>query len=374
MDYFSNSKICPVTNAGYTIIENKEYLDIDGTILGTVLAQNEYENYATWEYSYFPKSDFFNGFNEGNYFSGKAEAYQDYHSRYARRIEHLIGNENSAGYSKKIELYRGGKKVGKAGFLSETKAFVDENSNNTFVEKNVCITPFYPVGFAQAREKGETAMWKSSYQANIDCAADIDKAIIENYNNNCLDSKAALDEVTEKYGKERVSFLVAAKINGSEWDLRYDNVVKSWARETCEKYSADFIKGAAVSFSSHSGLVNMIAKRIMAREQYEIFSEHASKDFVSADFQCDDTGGTPSSLCWNFESRNVWLEPNATLYDTDSPEYKKAKDLCSDWGVRSCNDNEQFVDILKRLGNEAYENNAGCFENNECEGECDMEQ
>lgn len=402
MEFFRNSKICPATNAGYTIVENTEYPDTDGTILGNVLAQNEKGGFATWEYSYFPKSNFFNGFNNGNYYDSeqKAEAFANYHTRCAKRIEHidaaqttresedyyrLFYSPDQTAEAEKFQSEKGWHKIwgsdtqGLNGDtwivyrnVSDLPKYLQEYAVEKEVEETVGVAPFYPRDFTYARENGEAEMWRKSYQANVDCAKDIDNAISNNYNANCLDSKAVLNEVTEEYGKERVAFLIAVKVNKADWDLRYGKYVKAWAKETCAKYDEEFVEKAAVGFSSHSGLVDMVAKRIMTREQYEKHFEAANKDFISADFQCDETGGAPTSLCWNFENRNVWLEPNSSLYDIGSSDYKKAVELCADWGVRSCNDKEQLASILKRLDNEAFENNTEYFED-EYEGECNME-
>ena len=87
---------CPAENAGYSIIKQEEVTDIDGTKLGTVLGKNASGNFVTWDYSYFPKTSHFNGFNNGHYFSGEKseiKANADFHRRIAERAERISAYE-----------------------------------------------------------------------------------------------------------------------------------------------------------------------------------------------------------------------------------------------------------------------------------------
>lgn len=89
---------CPSENAGYTIIKQEEVTDVDGTKLGTVLGKNKSGNFVTWDYSYFPQSKHFNGFNNGHYFSGEKcelKANADFHHRIAERAERIAAYEET---------------------------------------------------------------------------------------------------------------------------------------------------------------------------------------------------------------------------------------------------------------------------------------
>lgn len=75
---------------------------------------------------------------------------------------------------------------------------------------------------------------------------------------------------------------------------------------------------------------------------------------VSPDFQCDQSGGFPVSLCVSWEQRKAWLAPNELLLD----EYQDITDVwqgCADFGIRTCCDAEDFNALLKGLGEEAYD-------------------
>lgn len=77
--------------------------------------------------------------------------------------------------------------------------------------------------------------------------------------------------------------------------------------------------------------------------------------YTSPDFQCDQTGGFPTSLCVCFEKGKAWLELNESLLmDRDEMELDYYRQLCADFGIRTCCDNEQFNELLQELGNDAY--------------------
>lgn len=84
---------CPAENAGYKIIDHSVFDDLDGTKLGVVLGKNESGSFVTWEYSYYPKTNFFNGFNHGYYFGGAANEYNaqlNFHNRIIRRMTSCV--------------------------------------------------------------------------------------------------------------------------------------------------------------------------------------------------------------------------------------------------------------------------------------------
>lgn len=90
--------------------------------------------------------------------------------------------------------------------------------------------------------------------------------------------------------------------------------------------------------------------------------------YTSPDFQCDQTGGFPTSLCVCWDKGIAWLELNENLlYDRDEMELNYYRDLCADFGIRACADAEDFNHLLKELGEDAY-NTAYLPEEDENEG------
>ena len=73
---------------------------------------------------------------------------------------------------------------------------------------------------------------------------------------------------------------------------------------------------------------------------------------TSPDFQCDQTEGFPTSLCW--ADGKAWLELNESLiYEgQDLSAYDK---MCADFGIRDCANREEFNELLEELGEDAVQ-------------------
>ena len=90
-----------------------------------------------------------------------------------------------------------------------------------------------------------------------------------------------------------------------------------------------------------------------AKEISDILEKYDSV-YVSPDFQCDQTGGFPTSLCVCFEKGKAWLELNENIItDMDETKLDAYRQLCGDFGIRACWDNEQFNALLEELGEDA---------------------
>ena len=74
--------------------------------------------------------------------------------------------------------------------------------------------------------------------------------------------------------------------------------------------------------------------------------------YTSPDFQCDQTGGFPTSLCVNWDKGKAWLQLNDNA-NTDGVDVEKYEKLCADYGIRDCPDVERFNQILSSLGDDA---------------------
>ena len=73
---------------------------------------------------------------------------------------------------------------------------------------------------------------------------------------------------------------------------------------------------------------------------------------TSPDFQCDQTEGFPTCLCW--ADGKAWLELNESLIHEgqDLSAYDK---LCADFGIRDCANREEFNELLEELGEDAVQ-------------------
>lgn len=99
----------------------------------------------------------------------------------------------------------------------------------------------------------------------------------------------------------------------------------------------------------------MTAKELYDKIQEITKDESELEIYTSPDFQCDQTGGFPTSLCVSWEHEVAWLKLNENLImDRDEMELDYYRQLCAEFGIRTCCDNEQFNELLKELGEDAY--------------------
>lgn len=77
--------------------------------------------------------------------------------------------------------------------------------------------------------------------------------------------------------------------------------------------------------------------------------------YISPDFQCDQTGGIPTSLCVCWEKGKAWLAANESMI-TDESEVLMLEKQCAEYGIRDCVDAEDFNNLLRGLGEDAIDN------------------
>ena len=73
---------------------------------------------------------------------------------------------------------------------------------------------------------------------------------------------------------------------------------------------------------------------------------------TSPDFQCDQTDGFPTSLCW--ADGKAWLELNESLIH-EGEDLSSYDRMCSDFGIRDCESIEDFNALLEELCDDAVQ-------------------
>ena len=81
-----------------------------------------------------------------------------------------------------------------------------------------------------ATKHGETDAYWLSDQANFSCKVAIEQAISTHYGDNRLDTASAVQEVMEKFGPERMNFILANTIQHKDADGRISRDNKAWAK------------------------------------------------------------------------------------------------------------------------------------------------
>jgi len=89
--------------------------------------------------------------------------------------------------------------------------------------------PVYPYPLDYAVENGEQEQYRLSRKANIACKEAIEQAIAEHYADNCLDTAAAVRQVADAFGYDRMLYVLAVTVQHKNWDGRISNSNKEWA-------------------------------------------------------------------------------------------------------------------------------------------------
>ena len=98
---------------------------------------------------------------------------------------------------------------------------------------------------------------------NISCKEAIEEAIDGNYRGNSLDAKAAVQEVLDRFGPERVQTVLAATVQDKDWDVRISGENKAWAQTVpMPEGSEGGNRRSHWVVDSHPGLVNLFVDQV----------------------------------------------------------------------------------------------------------------
>lgn len=92
------------------------------------------------------------------------------------------------------------------------------------------MTPLYTYSRRIAKENGELDLYTASKQENIACKNGIEWMIRENFDGFSLRGDCA-KELCEKYGIERVGWVLANTVQHYSWDGRFRPHNREWANQ-----------------------------------------------------------------------------------------------------------------------------------------------
>lgn len=121
---------------------------------------------------------------------------------------------------------------------------------------------FYKYSLYEAKRANEKKLWTDSHKENIRCAKAIDKAISDNYKDNCLFDCA--EELIREFGFQRLNYVLALNVKVNNKDDRFSPDNKEWANRfyiPLEKENKDFF------LRSHIGLINIFVNQ--ARKEWD---------------------------------------------------------------------------------------------------------
>lgn len=162
------------------------------------------------------------------------------------------------------DVYRHFEKL-ETGYMDVIRESIENRADDVCkVKEELREAIVYPHSAAYASEHGEMAQYNISHQANFACKEAIEQAISTHYGDNRLDTQAAVKEVLEKFGLERVHFILANTIRHKDWDGRISRDNKAWAKTVpmpedngTSRHSAYLVVDKA-----NPGLIDLFAKQV----------------------------------------------------------------------------------------------------------------
>ena len=128
------------------------------------------------------------------------------------------------------DVYRYFEKL-ETGYMDVVRDSIENRADDVCkAQEELRSAPLYPHSAAYASKHGETAQYNLSYQANLACKEAVEQAINAHYAENRLDTEAAVKDVLDQFGPERVQFILATTIRHKDSDGRISRDNKTWAK------------------------------------------------------------------------------------------------------------------------------------------------
>lgn len=143
------------------------------------------------------------------------------------------------------------------GYMDTIRDSIEDTAKDE--AKKLRDLPVYPYPADHARKQGELDVYRASFRANVSCKDAIEAAIRDNYHDNRLDT-AAVGQVAEQFGQERMLYVLAATVRHFDYDGRISRDNKRWANTIPAYQNGDGMDSdRSVQFvvSSHPGLTDL---------------------------------------------------------------------------------------------------------------------
>lgn len=143
------------------------------------------------------------------------------------------------------------------GYMDTIRDSIEDTARDE--AKRLRDLPVYPYPSDHAREQGELDVYRASFRANVSCKDAIEAAIRDNYHDNRLDT-AAVGQVAEQFGQERMLYVLAATVRHFDYDGRISRDNKRWANTIPvyeNKDGMDSDRSVQFVVSSHPSLTDL---------------------------------------------------------------------------------------------------------------------
>ncbi len=165
----------------------------------------------------------------------------------------------------------------------------------------------YRNSYKEAVKNDEVKYWRLSYADNVACASFLDEKVAESFDGKHLPTEDIIKEACEKYGIERVGWVIANTVRENSHDSRFRLETQSWARTAFyippEETNGEFV------LNSHSELINGLANA---------YRNHIENDLKIVGMkQC-----LPGSYNDNYKGKLLIMKSEALADEYKSGEYQ----------------------------------------------------
>ena len=184
----------------------------------------------------------------------------EYHDLSAEQAKALIYSPSPL-----ADIFRDFEKI-EGDHMDNIRWCIESRANKNILAQRETLRnlPVYVFSGTFAKEHGELDEYRASFKANVECKNAIEEAIANHYSNNHFDG-SCVQEIVERFGMERVSFVLANTIQDKDWDGRISPKNKSWAKETLMPNDYNIWGGRRtdeyVCSQAHPGLIDLFANR-----------------------------------------------------------------------------------------------------------------
>ena len=162
--------------------------------------------------------------------------------------------------------------------------------------------PLYLKTARYAREHGESEQYHRSHELNNACREEMDKAISENFDGMRL-KEGFERELMERYGRERVEYVLATTVKENAWDGRYCRENMEWADSIPVSESES--ERIACCLHSHPAVIDGLIRRIR-RNEHEKQPKKEEEDLAESKYLKETARGYKVvSIAQDKNGRNV---------------------------------------------------------------------
>ena len=148
--------------------------------------------------------------------------------------------------------------------------------------------PLYGGTLETAKANGEENLYRQSLRANIECKHEIDQAVNKNFDGYRL-NKGFEQDLLDRFGMERVKYVLANTVQEQAWDGRYSPETKEWSNTVTIAEEKE--RRHQFELTSHPAVLDGFIARIRAAEKE--MQQKKGEEVQEKDYRTETAKGLP---------------------------------------------------------------------------------